>query len=394
MIRSLRSADPTLDLRLIVGADGPLLEEASAAGAVCEVLELPAGVRSFGAFGTARTSSRGLAARTAFARRVACAGAASIRYLVRLRRILGHLRPDIVHSNGIKFHVLSGMGCVSPFPTIWHIHDLLSQRPMIGRILRTIRNSRVSAIAISRAVTEDCLDMLPGMDVATVYNAIDTERFSPHGGPLADLDALAARSSNQPLACRVGLVATYARWKGQDVFLQAAARTLTMHPGIGIHFYIVGGPIYETEGSQFSAEELRDLSQRLGLKDRVSFISFQSDTAPIYRALDVVVHASTRPEPFGLTIVESMACGRATVISDAGGAAELFCKGDDAMAIRPGNVDDLSDAIVTLAMNPQVRERLGRNARMAAVRHFHLERLGVETLAVYQALLQNRSRTP
>src|SRR4051812_6736193 len=54
------------------------------------------------------------------------------------------------------------------------------------------------------------------------------------------------------------------------------------------------------------------------------FVPFQARVEAVYRALDVVVHASTRPEPFGLTIAEAMACGRPLVAARAGGAAELF----------------------------------------------------------------------
>ena len=67
--------------------------------------------------------------------------------------------------------------------------------------------------------------------------------------------------------------------------------------------------------------------------DSVGFVPFVEDPVPVYRALDVVLHASTQPEPFGLTVVEAMACGRAVVVSAAGGAAELFTDGVDALGV-------------------------------------------------------------
>src|SRR5205085_8086358 len=132
-----------------------------------------------------------------------------------------------------------------------------------------------------------------------------------------------------PGTLRVGLVATYARWKGQEVFLDAAGRLAAGRPELPVRFYVVGGPVYQTRGSQFSEGELRRLAAQRGLADRVGFVGFREDTAPVYRALDVVVHASTRPEPFGLTVVEAMACGRPVIVSRAGGAAELFTPGYD-----------------------------------------------------------------
>ena len=113
-----------------------------------------------------------------------------------------------------------------------------------------------------------------------------------------------------PGTLRVGLVATFARWKGQDLFLKAAAQMVQNRPGQPLRFYLIGGPIYRTRGSQFSEHELRLLALGLDIAPLVGFIGFQQHTADLYRALDIVVHASTEPEPFGLTIIEAMACSK------------------------------------------------------------------------------------
>ena len=70
-------------------------------------------------------------------------------------------------------------------------------------------------IAISRAVAADAAGVLPGLSVDCVMNAVDVGRFSPVEGRAEELPGGEG-------AVRVGLVATYARWKGQDVFLRAA----------------------------------------------------------------------------------------------------------------------------------------------------------------------------
>ena len=96
------------------------------------------------------------------------------------------------------------------------------------------------------------------------------------------------------------------------MFLEAIAR---LPPSLHVRAYVIGGPVYETEKSEVSIEELRQASARLGIADRVGFTGFIEDPAPAIRALDVVVHASTEPEPFGLAIAEGLACGRAVVVS-------------------------------------------------------------------------------
>src|SRR5262249_13053440 len=79
---------------------------------------------------------------------------------------------------------------------------------------------------------------------------VDGAGCSRGRGDGAALDRLAGLEVAPPGTARVGLVATYARWKGQEVFLQAASQ-------VDARFYVVGGPVYRTRGSQFSLEELR-----------------------------------------------------------------------------------------------------------------------------------------
>ena len=83
--------------------------------------------------------------------------------------------------------------------------------------------------------------------------------------------------------------------------------------------------------------------------------------------LDVVVHASTRPEPFGRVIVEAMACGRAVIAMREGGAAELFRDGDDgARAARPGDPDALASAMARLVNDPASATGSGAAGRRSA----------------------------
>src|SRR5439155_13548211 len=110
----------------------------------------------------------------------------------------------------------------------------------------------------------------------------------------------------------------------------------------------------------------------------VGLVPFQSDPVDVYRALHVVVHASTQPEPFGLTIAEAMACGRAVIVSANGGSSELFTDGVDAVGIPPGNVKQLADTIRGLVDIPEHRIGLGQWARRKALSRFDRRRIGPE----------------
>jgi glycosyltransferase involved in cell wall biosynthesis len=104
------------------------------------------------------------------------------------------------------------------------------------------------------------------------------------------------------------------------------------------------------------------------------------------RALDVVVHASTEPEPFGMVIAEAMGCGRAVVISGAGGAAELVAEGIDGLSHPPGDHDALARCLDRLIDDGDLRARLGAAARATAERRFDPDRLAGQLVPLYAGL--------
>jgi glycosyltransferase involved in cell wall biosynthesis len=268
---------------------------------------------------------------------------------------------------------------------VWHVRDFLSRRRLMARALRPAARRVAGAIAISRAVALDARPLLGRTPVRVVHNAVDTDVFSPGAGTPEWLDRCASMDQAPPGTVRIGLVATFARWKGHLLFLEAASRVLAVHPAAPVRFYIVGGPIYATAGSQHDEANLRREASRLGLEGRAGFTGFQADVAQVYRSLDIVVHASTEPEPFGRTIVEAMGCGRAVIASREGGAAELFTDGEDALGFGPGDAAGLARLMARLSDDPALRRRLEQRARHTAETRFSRARLGPEVLAAYEA---------
>ena len=375
-------------LDLILFADGPLRTEAERLGAIVTVVPLPSRLAGLG-----DTRLRGTGTVSTLARlgRAAVGGApAAVGFVRQLRAVLRRSAPDLIHSNGLKAHAFTAMARPRGVPVVWHLHDFLSHRPVMARMLRRLTGGVAGGIAISNAVRRDTEAVLPGLAISTVHNAVDPDHFAPADRDGTVLDRLGGLPPAGPGTVRVGLVATYANWKGQDVFLDALARLPAI--GVPVRGFVIGGPIYATAGSQFTLDDLERRAAANGLAGRVGFVPFQSDPADVYRMLDVVVHASIRPEPFGLTIVEAMGCGKPVVIAAAGGAAELFTPDHDSLGHMPGDVAGLTDAIARLVADPGLRTRLGTNARRTVLERFSQERFGREIAAVYAACLQGRNR--
>jgi glycosyltransferase involved in cell wall biosynthesis len=378
IMQSLRRADPGLDLHLALGGDGPMRGAAEALGVRVTVLEMPSALARAG---DSALAGRGpLALATATLRQARGAIGGLLDYAGRLGRLANRLAPDIVHSNGLKCHLLTKLADLGRARVFWHVQDYMGSRRLMRPALRWAATRADTLVGISRSIAGDTRAVTGHRRVRVLLSAVDVDRFRP-GGETLDLDAAAGLPPAPPGTVRAGLVATYARWKGHETFLAAAARLGDLPAA---RFYIVGGPIYKTAGSQYTPEELKSRAAELGLAGRIGFVPFQSDTAAVYRSLDVVVHASVKPEPFGLVIAEAMACGRAVIVSAAGGAAELFTDGVDALGHAPADVAGLAAALRTALSDHDLRRGLGEAARRSAETKFRRERLGVEMLALYR----------
>ncbi len=381
LIASMRETAPDTDLAVLAGSEGPFASAARDTGCRVEVVPAPPALLGIGdsslKFNGRAAAAAGLVMR---------AGPVAIAlpgYVRRLRSALESLNPSIVHSNDSKSHFLA-VHAAGRVGIVWHVRDFLGSRRVIGRALAWESRRAMGAIAISASVGRDAQEILPHLPIEVVYNAIDVDHYTPGAGDGTRLDEMAGLPPTPSGAVKIGLVGTFGRWKGQDLFLEGAARIIAAAPSLPVRFYVVGGPIYKTKGSQFSEADLTAIAAGMRLGEHVGFIGFQRETAWVYRSLDIVVHASRQPEPFGRTIVEAMACGRPVVVARAGGAAELFTHNLDAVGFVAGDARALATTIRSLVDDPERRARIGDRARRTAVERFSRKRLGPDVLAAYQ----------
>lgn len=277
-------------------------------------------------------------------------------YLFSLAQAIRRFNPAVLYTNGIKSHITGALlGPLLGVPAVWHLRDNWGGA-LVGRLAdlgprRIIANSRATAAFLQK-------DMKHPQKVVVVHNAVDVEEFTPEGDavPLA------------PAGPKVGLVAALARWKGHLLLLQAAEKILSEFPAA--RFYFVGGAIYDTVAEMGYEEELRRLIAAQGLSGQVVLTGFQAKMAPWYRALDIVVNASIRPEPFGRTLLEAMSCGKAVAGPDAGGIPEFVHHGENGLLYEMGNAAALAEAVLALLREPARRQALGAAGREMAVQRF------------------------
>ncbi len=201
-LTSLRQARPAWELHLVLSEDGPLAAQAEQLGVRVVVLAFPQALARLGDSGARPSMLLGMAR----------ALPAVWSYRAQLARMLRAIAPGVVHSNGFKMHLLSALCRPRGAQLVWHVHDYVSRRPAMARLLR-IFNSRVNMrIANSESVAQDLRATLPG-PLTVIPNGVDLGRFHPEG-ERATLDAPAG-------TVRVILPGTFARWKGHELFLHA-----------------------------------------------------------------------------------------------------------------------------------------------------------------------------
>ncbi len=381
LMKELRSSRSDWNLHLILPADGPLAARAAGLDVAVSIVPMPAALLRLG-----EGSSNG-AARAPLLVRLMRAAADVPGYQRQLSRALAAIDPDIIHSNGFKAHIVTARLNRGRAALVWHIHEYVAARPVTRLLVRRYAGRANAIVANSESVRHDVRTLIRSA-VRVIHNAVDLERFSP-AGDVADLDARASMSPAPRGTVRVGLVATFGRWKGHETFLRSMA---LLDPADGVRGYVVGGALYDTQGSQHSLSELRARAAALSVSDRVGFTGFVEAPETALRALDIVVHASTEPEAFGLVIAEGMACGRAVITSGTGGAAELVRDGQDAVIHAAADHVALAARVAQLAADQPMRERLGAEARETALRRFDARRLADQFAEWYDDARAMRAR--
>lgn len=204
------------------------------------------------------------------------------------------------------------------------------------------------------------------------------------------------RPDAQPLLDRPadgGLVVGYAggllREKGVDLLLQAVARAnrrLTAEGAPRCRVIIAGA------GAQQAA--LQSLCGDLELDDQVTFLGKVSSTAmaSVYTSMDVLALPSLTTaawkEQFGRVLIEAMACQTPVIGSNSGEIPHVI--GDAGLVFPEGDADALSDMLIALARQPDLRGRLARLGYQRVLDCFTQARVAEQTAAIYRKVLELR----
>ena len=299
-----------------------------------------------------------------------------------ISRLIRKQNIDLVHTNSLKADLIGGIaGRLAGRPVVWHIRDRISNDylpPTVVKALRAaVRFLPTHTITASAAVART---LMPEGEMNTGAAERDlARRFSVvHEG----INLKHAVLKPSATISKFGIIGRLSPWKGQHVFIRAAAQVHKEHPST--RFLIIGSAMF---GESKYEEELRSLAEELSLADAVEFAGFCSDVPERIASLDVVVHASTLGEPFGQVIIEGMAAAKPVIATRGGGVPEIIEDGVDGLLVPMGDSTAMAHAMMRLVGNADEAIEIGRRGRARVENSFRIELTAAKIQSVYDSVL-------
>ncbi|MEN9676118.1 MAG: hypothetical protein RIS76_2014 [Verrucomicrobiota bacterium] len=300
----------------------------------------------------------------------------------RLRDIIAGFQPDAVVSCSSHDHFAAGTAAAEGrVPSVWWVNENLSADFFSWPARRSFASeavARATRLIPVSAYGRDALVAagIPADRITVIHNGLPLRQY--RRSPSTLLRDQLRLTPGEPL---IGLLGKVTPWKGQQFFVELAERWAAQRrPGR----FIICGPVLPADDT-FSAS-LRDYVRTHRLGNRVRFLPPPPTDAATLSQLDVLLHCSLKPEPFGRVIIEGMAVGVPVIAARDGGVPEIITPGVDGGLARPGNHEEYLAQLTALLGNTVMREGWITSGRRTVQQRFTLERVFADFEQVFLGL--------
>jgi glycosyltransferase involved in cell wall biosynthesis len=314
----------------------------------------------------------------------------SLTGLLILRRLLKQGSFDILHCHGARAALHGRLAAASlgngrP-KVLFSVHGFaaphygLPRRTILLGIERALMPVTDAVICVSDAERQDFLQagFGPPERIHLVRHGIDARRFR---GVVVDK---AEQRADLGLPSHGRVVTTICRLYRPRDFTTLLTGFAMVRDELGdAHLLIVGDGPYRPR--------IESLVHGLNLEPHVTLAGFRRDIPQILAISDVFVLSTAHWEALGLTLLEAMASQVPVVASDVGGIKEAMIDQETGILVPPQDPAALSEALLDLLVDEQHAMVMGQKGRERVERLFMLDRMGRETMAVYDHLMQSQS---
>ena len=296
-----------------------------------------------------------------------------VAHIVKVARFARHKRIDLIHTNSLKADIIGGFAArLAGIPVVWHVRDRIDDDylpPKVVHVFRFLARIVPAYVIANSEATLTTLRLAERRPSRAIGSGVDIASYPT---PLS--------STDHPMT--VGIVGRLAPWKGQGVFLQAAAKVLLSFPSV--RFVLIGGALFQETDFE---HQLHALAKSLAIDHAVEFTGFVSDVPRRVMGLTVLVHASITGEPYGQVIIEGMAAGKPVIATNGGGVPEIVEDGVTGLLVPMNEVDAMADAIHLLLSKPELCLEMGRRGRQRVLDRFTIEQTARAVQQVYTEVL-------
>ena len=272
-------------------------------------------------------------------------------------------------------------------------HNRLSVTPRM--IKNYLLSEATRLIAVSEAASQDFAHCPWFAEkVRVVYNGVDFQEFEAAKTRRSMVRQRLGYNEDELVVASIGLLMPRKR---PAFILEAARRILERVPQA--RFLFVGDT---SPGHSGYRKELKSLAQKLGIDDKVQFLSFQDHIAEIFAAVDLNLLLSNN-EGFGRVVIEAAALQVPTIGSNVGGIKEIIIDGQtgfliggekaDEDSVFWKSMDDFVEKAVFLLQSPQERLRMGQAAYEHGRRNFSSESYCQGVMAVFDEAIEEFRQT-
>ena len=298
------------------------------------------------------------------------------------------VKPDIVHAHNMHYFsemhakALEALTKKKGCPLILTAHNVWDDLIFL-ELTHKIRWDHI--IAVSHFIKKELMGA--GVDdrkITVVHHGVDEEKFKP-GRPSKQLFTKYPQLKNRPVVfhpARMGLA------KGCDISVKAINLVKRRHPEVIL--VLAGSKNIIDWGStqQKDIAYIVDLIKYFKLRKNMLIDVYSlEDMAKLYAVSTVVVYPSSVGEPFGLTMLESLASGKPIIVTNSGGMPEIVRDGINGFVIPIRDFEVLASRISQVIEDYKLRMRLGYTGRQIVEAQYTKERVTSETISIYNNLL-------
>ena len=315
------------------------------------------------------------------------AGVPTIPYVITRRispQAIRFIRKELKRKPYDVLHMLDKRGTINGlFASIGMNIKLIAYRGIVGNLSYWdplawlyLLNPRIDRIiCVCEAIRTRLLSLgMPGIrlrpDVpVTIYKGHNPDWYA---GPPEDLKQFGIPDGAFVIACTARGVPR----KGVPVLLDAIDR---LPPGLNIHLLLAGGKMDNPRHKKLVAtNSYAENIHLFGVLKRVPWI---------LSSCDIAVLPSLRREGLPRAIIEAMIGGVVPIVTDSGGSPELVEDGKSGFVVPPGEAQPITDRILELYNDRELRKRLGEGAQERIRQDFTVEETARQTMALYREML-------